>query len=120
MAQVNALPVGFIGPVSSALTTTGASSYIFTMSTVTDGQDKTLWLGAIGAGAVPTAVTVDVEASFDGQLTWQKLATGLALVAASVATAQKVVNAPRGVPMRLNATTLTLGSATSVTVQGVC
>ena len=76
--------------------------------------------GAIGAGAVPTTFTADVECSFDGQLTWQKLATGLALVATSVGTAQKVINAPRGVPLRINATAVTLGSATSVTVQGVC
>jgi hypothetical protein len=93
---------------------------LFTMSTITDGQDKTLWLGAIGAGAVPTALTVDLEVSFDGQLTWQKLQTGIALVATTVATPQKIINAPRGLPMRLNATTLTLGSASSITVYGVC
>lgn len=120
MAQVNTPPVGTISPVSGALTTTGASTYIFGLPVTSDGQDKTLWLGAIGAGAVPTAVTVDVECSFDAQATWQKLQTGLALVAAGAATAQKVLNAPRGVPLRINATTLTLGSATSVTIQGAC
>src|SRR5215475_11281274 len=120
MAPPGILPVGTICAVTGALTTTGASTFIFALPVTADGQDRTLWLAAIGAGAVPTTVTADLEASFDGGATWQKIATGLALVAASAAAAQKVLNAPRGVPLRINVTTLTLGGASSVAVQGVC
>ena len=119
MAQVNFLPSATIGPVSAALTTTGASAILFGAQSAPDGHDRTLVLAAIGAGAVPTAVTVDVEVSFDAQATWQKFATGLALVTAGAGTVAKVANFPPGVPARINATTLTLGSATSVTVQGL-
>ena len=121
MALSYALSTACNSPVSTAITTTGANALLFGVEPANDGEDRTLWLSAIGAGAVPTAVTVDLEVSFDGQASWQKVAnaTGIALVAASVATAQKVVNFPSGVPFRLNATTVTLGSATSVTVWGV-
>lgn len=108
------------GPVASGITATGASATIFAVQPTPDGDDRTMVFSAVGVGAVPTAITVDLEISTDGQATWQKFSTGLALVAASTPAPQKVTNVPAGPNFRINATTVTLGSASSVTVNASC
>jgi len=107
-------------PVTAALAVTGADVNQFMCPQAPDTHDRTLWLSAIGAGAVPTTATADLEGSSDGGVTWQKVATALALVATSVATMQKVTNVGPGILLRINLTTLTLGGASSVTINALC
>lgn len=111
-----ALTTGWVTPVASGITATGASAQTFSPQAAGDMTDRTLWLSAVGVGAVPTAVTVDLEGSTDGGTTWQKVATGLALVTAGAATMQKVTNIVAAMLLRINPTTVTLGGASSVTV----
>lgn len=103
---------------TNVLAATGALSNTFGVppqSSVWRGQ---LWLQAVGIGAGGTALTVDVEVSLDGGTTFAKLATGVALITASVSTAQKVDISGLGGngKMRLNGTTVTLGGATGFNI----
>ena len=115
-----ALPYGVASAVSGALTTTGADAYVFTLESSPVKQAHTLALYGIGVAAVPTALTVDLEFSGDGQLTWQKYATSKVLITGAAGTATVLTGVVTGVVYRINATTVTLGAtATSVTVWAV-
>lgn len=86
-----------------------------------DGGDRTLTLQAMGTPVIPTTVTANIEQSNDQGASWQPVGsagTGLALVAASVGTAQVVKNLTAGAIYRINPTTVTLGNATNVVIVG--
>lgn len=103
--------------VANAITTNGAQ-LAFTFSPSRSGLPRTLSFQAVGAGAVPTTVTANLQSSFDGGTTWQneQTATGMPLVATGTGLVAVAQNCASGKLYRLNVGTLTLGSATSVTI----
>lgn len=101
---------------ASGAPNTTPQGFSFAVPMRPDGGDRTLMLSAIGAGAVPTAVTVNLLHSSDAGATWQTYATGLALVTASVASPQKVVNVVPGL-YAVAASTVTLGGASSIAIE---
>jgi hypothetical protein len=119
MANVWSASYGSVNTLSNVIAGTGAQTFLFCLPVSASQDDWSLWVTVTDPTAVPTTVTADLEASFDGAVTWQKVATALALVATSVATAQKVLNCPTGVPLRFNVTTFTVGSATGPLIKGV-
>lgn len=103
----------------NAAAATGASAIQFSSQRRESGGARTLNVQAVGAGAVPTTVTANLEASSDGGSTFQPYGsqgTGLTLVATSVGTQQQVGDLIPGIIYRINITSLTIGSATSVSV----
>lgn len=80
------------------------------------GGPEVLVFEAVGAGAVPTTVTGQLQISLDGGTTFQNYGAALNLVAAGVGAAQAVTNIVAGAIYQLTLTALTLGSATAVTV----
>lgn len=80
----------------------------------------TLWLEAVPVGATggTGALTVNVEISLDGAVTWQPFATGVALFTAGVGTVQSVNVSGLGGngTLRLNPTTVTIGTSTGFNV----
>src|SRR5579859_3856452 len=56
----------------------------FTVQPRGDRGDRTINFSAQGIGAIPTTVTANLLASYDGGATWQTIAVGLALCAAGV------------------------------------
>ena len=103
-------------------TVAGASTIYWTVAPRPNMSDRNLTLQAIGVGAsVPTTCTANVEQSNDGGVTWQPVGTAgtaIALVAAAVGTAYRLLNIGPGPQYRINVTTLTLGNATSVNIIG--
>lgn len=91
---------------------------IFTVQPRTGGGDRTLSLSARSVAAVPTTLTASVYESSDGGTTWSLHQAGLALVASTVATNAQVLHLVAGLLYQVLVTTLTLGSATSVSVDG--
>ena len=120
LGLIGTLPAGvFVAVVTGATTTGTGHSYEFglEMSPVTNAH--VLSLAVQGASAVPTTVTADLEASYDGAQTWVKYSaatTGMTLVATTVSTAFPAVNVVSGPVYRINATTVTIGSAVSFKV----
>jgi hypothetical protein len=106
--------------VSNATVTGTARGYQFTVAPRRDGGDRTLSFSAQGIGAIPTAVTIDLESNSDGLLVnfneYGAAGTGLVLVAASEPTDQQVKNVTAGNVYLVNITTLTLGGATGVNI----
>lgn len=106
--------------VVNAATATGVgASSLFTVSPGRDGATPhVLTLEAVGAGAVPTTVTANLTASSDGGTTYQTYGSNgsIALVATSTGTIAIISNLVSGLIYQLSIGTLTLGSATSVTV----
>lgn len=99
-----------------------AGTILFTLAPRLQMGDRTLTLEGIGVGAaVPTTLTANVEQSNDGGVTWQPVGTagtGIALVAATVGTAFRLLNIGPGPIYRINVTTYTAGAATSAVVIG--
>ena len=120
LGLIGALPSGVkVAVVNPAATTTGtAQSYQFAIEGAPGKGDHTLALGVIGASAVPTTVTANLEVSFDGGVSWQIYASALALVASTVATAAVIKNVVSGLLYRVNATAVTIGSAVTYAVWG--
>lgn len=113
LTQVLALDSGFELVVLNAVSATGtAGSQYFTVPG-SDPQGSALTLTAIPNGAV-SALTVDLEVSADGGVTFQKKHVGIALITASVSTQAVESNLQAGLIYRLNITTITGG--TNVTV----
>lgn len=116
LTQVVSLDPGFVLTVVNALaaSSTGtATSQIFTVAPRGDSGDRDLTLTAVPNGAV-TTVTVDLEVSSDGGVTWQKKHVGIALIATSVSTEAVETGIQAGLLYRVNPTTNTGG--TSVTI----
>lgn len=92
----------------------------FTVNASSDGKDRTLNLSARGIAAgvptLPTTMSVGLYASSDGGTTWKLSQTAFALVAATIATDAQALHLVAGILYQLLVTTLTLGSATSVSV----
>lgn len=116
MAVIALLPNKPTRVVNAATATGVAAADTFSFPARGDGGDRTLALSVIGLDAVPTTATADLECSADGGTTWQKHSNAIALAATTVATTQRVTNLVAGLLYRINLTTLTLGSATSVSV----
>lgn len=107
--------------VVNAATVTGvANAAAFGVPTNTSSRSHTLTLEAVGAGGVPTTVTVTLQASMDGGATYQPYGSGgssIALVATGAGTIAIIQNVNSGLLYQVNITSLTLGgSATSVTI----
>jgi hypothetical protein len=118
LGDIGALSTGMIVDiVNPAATTTGtAQSYEFGVEAAPDGHSRTLACCVIGASAVPTTVTANLEASFNGGTDWVIYKLAVALVAATVATAL-ITDLVAGPMYRLNMTTVTIGSAVTYRVK---
>jgi len=79
-------------------------------------RGRTLNLHGSGVAAVPTTVTVSLYASTDGGVTWTLYQAAIALCASTAWTDAQVLNLLPGLLYQVLVTTLTLGSATSVSV----
>ena len=118
MATITAMEPGFVTTLVSALaagSTGTANSTWFTASPRGEGADRNLTLIAVPSGAV-TTVTVDIEVSSDGGVTWQKKHVSVALIATGTSTAAVEANIQSALLYRINVTTNTSG--TSVTING--
>jgi len=104
--------------VNAATSTTLPAGAVvpFAISPARGGGPTTVTFEAVGASAVPTTVTAQLQVSEDGGTTFQNYGSALNLVAASVGTVAAVANMISGVIYKLTLTTLTIGSAVSVTV----
>lgn len=105
--------------VSAAAVTGVGSAAAFGVVTNTSSRSHTLTLEAVGVGAVPTTVTVTLQASMDGGVTYQPYGSGgagIALVATGAGTIAIIQNVNSGLLYQVNITSLTLGSATAVNV----
>lgn len=98
-------------------TTGGSGKYpIFTVQPSSgDAVMRTVTFTSKGAGAVPTTATATLWSSDDSGATWQTYKSGIALVATTTATDYQI-QLTSGKIYQLTLTALTLGSATSVTV----
>jgi len=119
LPQVTASPSLPFQAVKAATTTGVGASPVFSLSDQR-GAYQNLMLEAVGAGATPTTVTVSLSASLDGGTTFQTVSgqSAIALVATSTGTIALITGLPVGPLYQVNVGTLTLGSATSVTVWG--
>lgn len=81
-----------------------------------DGGDHSMNVEAIGIGGLPTTVTVNLLASYDGGATWQLTQNGnaLALFTAGAGTVQVIKNLVAGALYAFSISALTLGGATGV------
>lgn len=98
-----------------AITTTNP---LFTIPAATY-RPRVLNLKAKGVGALPTTMSVTLFTSDDNGTTWQAYGAAIALVTTTVATDAQIVNIAAGLMCQLLVTALTLGSASSVSVDGV-
>ena len=98
-------------------TTGGSGAYpIFTVQPSSgDATQRVVNFKAKGAGAVPTTVSCTLFSSDDSGASWQTYKASFALVATGTATDVQVSLEP-GQIYQVLVTTLTLGSATSVSV----
>jgi len=122
VTALGTIPLGENLPVSIAITATGVTNYgTFSIENSPDAHEHTLVLSVVGATALPTTLTVDLEASSDGGTTWGKYSTNtsLALVATTAFVATVVLHVVSGLLYRLNPTAYTAGSSTGATVYGV-
>lgn len=103
-ATSTTLPVGAVVP--------------FTLSPASGGGPRTISFEAIGAGAVPTTVTAQLQASEDGGVTFQNLGAAINLVSTGAGSIQAIPNLDPGLVYQLTLTAVTLGTATSVTIYG--
>jgi len=105
---------------ANVLAATGAVAATFGTPPQASVWRGILWLQAVGIGGTGTTLTVDLEASLDGGITFGKVVTGVTLVAASVGSLQKVDISGLGGngKLRLNGTTVTLGGATGFNIFG--
>lgn len=113
------LDPGSLVQIVSGVTAAGSAltpqTPAFTIPMRPDGATRTLEVSALGAGAVPTTVSVQLLSSSDNGATWQNEGSALAVVATSVPAPQQItVSSGRIYAMVVSS--LTLGSATSVTV----
>lgn len=116
MANTLLLNQGQEDLVVNAATATGtAKSVPFAVQHSMDGDSGSLSFTAIGAGAQPTAVTADIEKQDPTSGTWVKYQIGIVIIGASAVPAATPNSITQGI-YRLNLTTLTLGTATSVTI----
>jgi hypothetical protein len=104
LVVVNALAVGGSGV---------ANSQVFTVPEEFGSSGATLTLTAVPNGAV-SAVTVDIEVSADGGVTWAKKHVSVALIAASVNTQAVESNLQPGLLYRINPTTITGGASVTI------
>lgn len=103
--------------VAATSTTLPAGAVLpFTLSPTRGGGPEVLLFEAVGAGAVPTTVTAQLQASLDGGTTFQNLGAPINLVATGTGTIAVVTNMAAGAVYQLTLTAVTLGSATSVTI----
>lgn len=123
------LPVTLINALTAVqtLATAGtaasfATNPLFTVNASPEGKERTLNLHAkgilTGVPTLPTTLTVSLYSSTDGGVTWNLYQAAIALVTATVATDVQVLHLVSGLVYQLLVTTLTLGSATSVSVDG--
>jgi hypothetical protein len=96
----------------------GASNPIFTVQPTGIGGRRFLSLHARGAGAVPTTVTVGLYSSTDGGATWNLYKAAITLVTGTAATDSQVQDLVAGPLYQVLVTTLTLGSASAVSIDG--
>lgn len=115
MANVS-VTTAFPTAISTAISATGANANTFAIPVRQNNMARTIAFSAVGASAVPTTVTANLESSHDGGTTWQIYASAIAFVAATVATTQIVQNVCSGLLYRFNVTTFTVGSAVTVTI----
>ena len=114
LGLVGVLPAGTIVNVVDPTTATGgtgtATSYQFGVEMSPDTHSRSILFWTKGASAVPTTVTGNIEASFDGGTTWEIYQLAVHFVASTVATvfATDIVAGPI---YRINLTTITIGSA---------
>lgn len=115
------LDPGSLVQIVSGITAAGSAltpqTPVFTFPLKPDGAPRTLEVSAIGIGAVPTAVSVQLLSSSDNGATWQNEGSALAVIAASTPAPQQVT-VSSGKMYAMVLTTVTLGGASSVTVFG--
>jgi hypothetical protein len=117
LGLIGAIPAGsIVNVVNPAQTTTGTTqSYQFGLGMAPDTHARDIMFWTKGASAVPTTVTGNIEASFDGGTTWEIYKLAVAFVASTVATAY-VATFVSGPLYRINLTTVTLGSAVTIRI----
>ena len=114
MAVPNILDAGQVFSVVNAATATGAGPQ-FGVRQTPDGQPRTILLQAVGA-TMPTTLTAQLQVSNDGGSTFQNIGSAPNLVATSTGAPKSVSGIVPGAVYQLNVTALTIGSASSVTV----
>jgi hypothetical protein len=102
----------------AGLTATNLTNPRFSVFPRGDGGDRTLNLNVRSATAVPTTVTASLYQSTDNGVTWELAQAAFNLVTSTVATGAQALHLTAGVLYQLLITTLTLGSATTVSVDG--
>lgn len=118
LGLIGALPAGAITTVVAATATGGTgtgTAYQFGISMAPDTHSRTILFWTKGASAVPTTVTGNIEASFDGGTTWEIYKLAVAFVASTVATVY-VTDIVAGPIYRINLTTITIGSAVTFVI----
>ena len=103
---------------SAAAANLAGTNIIFTVQPRGDGGARTLNLHGRSATAVPTTATLSLYSSSDGGVTWTLEQSTIALCASTVFTDGVLTNLVAGLLYILLATAVTLGSATTVSVDG--
>lgn len=109
--------VQIVAGVTSAGSALTPQTPVFTFPLKPDGAPRTLEVSALGAGAVPTTVSVQLLSSSDQGATWQNEGSALAVVATSVPAPQQIT-VSSGKMYAAVVSSLTLGGASSVSVLG--
>jgi hypothetical protein len=102
----------------AGLTATRLTNPLFSVFPRGDGGDRTLNLNVRSATAVPTTVTASLYQSTDNGVTWELAQPAFNLVQAGVVTGAQALHLVAGVLYQLLVTSLALGSATTVSVDG--
>src|SRR5271154_5503322 len=103
---------------AAGTTATRLTNPLFSVFPRGDGGDRTLNLQVNSVTAVPTTLTASLYSSSNGGASWNLFQAAIALVASTVATDVQVLHLTAGLIYTLLVTTLTLGSATNVSVDG--
>lgn len=102
--------------VASGAPNTTPQGPAFCVQPRSDLGDRTINFSAQGIGGLPTTVTANLLASYDGGATWQTFATNMALFAAGVGAQAEAIHVPGGVLLAVALSALALGGATGVNI----